>query len=177
VPKRDYNLTEKDDSQTDRHQGYETEQSCTSERSYSNKNQFGFDRATVEAFTEGDCWRLALELHQKLDWPVFVVTGVEIAYTDHPSMYFGHMFVQNPVTGKFLDINGEHTEDELLQEDWGVGIDAPVICEVTDDLSISLTDQAVFKNIDASTVADAIIELLNLKDVSILSDGLDPDLV
>jgi hypothetical protein len=177
VPKRDPNFTDKEGFRTERDPSYGTKESFTSERTYFNKNHFGFDRLTVEAFTEGDCWRLAFELHQKLGWPVFVITGVEIVFTDRPSMYFGHMFVQNPVTGKFLDINGEHTEDELLQKRWGVGIDAPVICEVTDDLNISQTDRALFKKIDASAVADEIIDRLNLKNVSPRAGDLDSELV
>jgi hypothetical protein len=163
VPKRDSNFTDKDSNSIDGDPNYWLPDPFTGNRAYFNKNQFGFDRLTVEAFTEGDCWRLAFELHQKLDWPVFVITGVEMALTDRPSMYFGHMFVQNPATGKFLDINGEHPEDELLQQNWGVDIDAPVICEVTDDLNISQSDRALFKSIDASSIADKIIDRLNLE--------------
>lgn len=177
MPKRDSKFTDKGNNSTERNRRYSLADPFTGSRVYFNKNQFGFDRSTVEAFTEGDCWRLAFELHQKLDWPVFVITGVEIVFTDRPSEYFGHMFVQNPVTGKFLDINGEHTEDELLQMKWGVGIDAPVIYEVTDDLDISQTDGAMFKEVDASAVADEIIARLNLMSASPRAEDLDSEVV
>lgn len=135
----------------------------TDENRSFNKNQFGFERKVIEAFTEGDCWRLAFDLHEKLNYPVFVITDLETSLGDRPSMYFGHMFVQNPITGKFLDVNGEHTEDELLMSDWGVDDGIPVFIDVTDDLNIDQASHSYYSNFNSSSIADKIIEQLNLQ--------------
>lgn len=148
---------------TPKDSGYWVTDPFTGENTSFNKNQFGFDRKTIEAFTEGDCWRLAFDLHEKLKYPVFIITDLESSLGDRPSMYFGHMFVQNPVTGKFLDVNGEHTEDELLMSDWGVDDGIPVFVDVTDDLNIDQTDFVAFPNFDESAIGDRIIDQLKLK--------------
>lgn len=126
------------------------------------KNQFGFDSKIIEAFTEGDCWRLAFDLYEKLNYPVFVITDLETSLGDRPSMYFGHMFVKNPITGKFLDVNGEHTAEELLIEDWGLDDDIPVLIEVTEDLKIDQAEISYYSNFNSSYIADKIIEQLQL---------------
>lgn len=129
------------------------------------KNQFGFDSKIIEAFTEGDCWRLAFDLNDKLNYPVFVITDLETSLGDCPSMYFGHMFVQNPESGKFLDVNGEHTAEELLNEDWGLDDDIPVLIEVSEDLKIEQAEISYYSNFDSSSIADKIIDRLHLKRV------------
>jgi hypothetical protein len=155
--------------------GYWVEDPFTGEKIGFNKNQFGFDRGTIEAFTEGDCWRLAFDLHDKLGYSVFVVTDLEMALNDRPSMYFGHMFVQNPSTGKFIDVNGEHTEDEILNAGFVEDLDIPTICDVTDDLHIDQASEPLFYDYDSETVADKIINYLNL--IASLSSDSDLTLV
>lgn len=125
------------------------------------KNQLGFDDRVIRAFTVGDCWRLALDLHKKLNYSVFVVTNLEIVLTDQPSEFFHHMVVKNPSTDKFLDVNGEHTEAQLLVHYEQIS-DSPVIFDVTDDLNASQDYITAFAEFDASLVGDAIIERFHL---------------
>lgn len=126
------------------------------------KNQLGFDHGTIRAFTMGDCWRLALDLHKKLNYSVFVVTNLEIVLTDQPSEFFHHMVVKNQFTGDFLDVHGKHTEAELLAY-YGQISDSPVICDVTNDLDSSAQDYiTAFVEFDASLVGDILIERLQL---------------
>lgn len=125
------------------------------------KNQLGFDPDVIRAFTRGDCWRLSLDLHNKLGYPVHVVTDLEIVLNDNPSAFFHHMVVENPVTGKFIDVDGEHTEAQLLSQ-YGETSDNTVIHEVTSDLSRSLDSIAAFAEFDASLLADEIINRLDL---------------
>jgi hypothetical protein len=56
-------------------------------------------------FMQGSCYQLAKALHDITGWPMY-------AYWDGAE-YDIHVFVETP-TGTYLDINGEHTKDQML---------------------------------------------------------------
>lgn len=124
-----------------------------------NKNQFNFDYEVVEAFTEGDCWRLAFSLHKKLGYQVFVITDEES--TNREDMYFGHMVVRNPSSGLFIDVNGEHTDEDLLSCDWGID-GKYILADVSDDLNIRQASVPFYKHISSDSTAEEIIKTLAL---------------
>lgn len=57
-----------------------------------------------KVFTMGGCHRLALAISKATGWPV-------CAFWEY-SHYDFHAFVRTPA-GTYLDINGEHTRDEI----------------------------------------------------------------
>lgn len=71
--------------------------------------------ACVSAFTEGDCWALAIELSLATGWPC-VCVGITDAYGGDE---WGHVMVRMP-DGMLLDINGPHTP-ESVNLTWGTG--------------------------------------------------------
>jgi hypothetical protein len=58
--------------------------------------------AGIVAFTEGDCWILAIHLHLLTDWPVYVVDDG------------AHWVVKVPGEDLYLDVTGVHTRSSLL---------------------------------------------------------------
>lgn len=77
------------------------------------QNQFGFQPDEIRAFTQGDCWALALALHEATGWQL-----VAIGYSDEwaqPLEYrsWEHVGVRR-ADGKVVDITGVHEEPEWL---------------------------------------------------------------
>lgn len=58
--------------------------------------------SAIEAFTEGDCWILAITLHRMTGWPVYLL--------DHHC----HWVVRAPGRDRYLDITGVRTRKNLL---------------------------------------------------------------
>lgn len=59
--------------------------------------------AGIEAFTEGDCWILAIHLSRRTGWPVYTV--------DHDR----HWVVRVPGEDRYLDVLGVWTRGRLLR--------------------------------------------------------------
>lgn len=59
-------------------------------------------KAGVVAFTEGDCWILAIHLSRRTGWPVYVVGDNR------------HWVVRVPGEDRYLDITGVRTRKALL---------------------------------------------------------------
>lgn len=135
------------------------------------ENQLDFAPAIVRAFTKGDCWRLALDLHKKLGYPVYVVTELEIVLNDNPAAFFHHMVVMNPVTGKFIDVDGEHTETQLLSQ-YGTFSESTVLYEIEVDQSLIQDCITAFVEFDESLLGDTIIKRLSLTKTSSESDSI-----
>lgn len=65
------------------------------------------------AFTYGDCWVLALEIHKQYGLPVAFFIGSETANDDaNPNIYWVHAFNALP-NGTYLDVKGVHTREDL----------------------------------------------------------------
>lgn len=70
------------------------------------------DEHVVEAFTCGDCWALALLLVETYqDLVLCVLANHDEEYEE--SIDWHHAFVKDTRTGKYVDVEGEHTFDEL----------------------------------------------------------------
>lgn len=72
------------------------------------------DPMEVEAFTSGDCWRLALTLRELYGFPVAFL-GEHSADKSVWGMDWYHAFVALP-DGRYLDIEGISTAEELLEK-------------------------------------------------------------
>lgn len=68
------------------------------------------DVEIVDAFTNGDCWRLALSLNSLAGLPIYAVCSL-----DCPRDTWCHVFNQLP-DGSFIDIMGIHSESEMLSK-------------------------------------------------------------
>ena len=68
--------------------------------------------ATIEAFTEGDCWILALQLHRIAGLPVYVLGD-------------GAHWVVKASSKWYLDVTGFSSRSQLLRR-WGVSSLRPV---------------------------------------------------
>lgn len=64
--------------------------------------------AAITAFTEGDCWILALCLYDLTGWPVYVIDAGEREGI--------HWVVRVPDKDCYLDITGVYTRHRLLQK-------------------------------------------------------------
>lgn len=82
----------------------------------------------ITAFTEGDCWALAIVLSEMTSWPC-VCIGVTDAYA---SDEWGHVMVLMP-DGMLLDITGPRHPDEV-DEIWGSGQWERGIASIKDDM-------------------------------------------
>jgi hypothetical protein len=71
--------------------------------------------ACIDAFTQGDCWALAIELSFMTGWPC-VCIGTTDAYAGDE---WAHVMVRMP-DGMLLDIEGRH-DREQVNETWGDG--------------------------------------------------------
>lgn len=73
-----------------------------------------FTAKEIEAFNYGDCWLLALAIHQITDWKI---VGVGVKGQESRGGYrdWCHIAVQTP-NNKILDINGLHTKDEVIRK-------------------------------------------------------------
>lgn len=82
--------------------------------------EWPFDEYEMDTYTSGECYRLARALEQLGVGELTAVTT-----EDKPSGW-NHMVVKLPA-GRYLDIVGIHTEDEL-KENWadGNGLLAPI---------------------------------------------------
>lgn len=69
---------------------------------------FDFNDSTIERFTEGDCWVLALELAKTL-----VPVGWKVGWAKH------HAFVVSPCYRFYLDIYGVQLLDDFPCYEWG----------------------------------------------------------
>lgn len=76
-----------------------------------NENQYDFSSEVIYAFTEGDCWALALSLNRMTGWPLIFLGREE----------WVHVLVKTP-NGKWLDIHGENTPKQIrkywCEDDW-----------------------------------------------------------
>lgn len=81
------------------------------------KRTYTPNERTVEAYTEGDCWHLALVIHRRTGWPM--VFARPMARSSDP-LYWEHAAILMP-DGRVLDIMGTHVL-ESWAEQWGRGI-------------------------------------------------------
>lgn len=58
----------------------------------------------IQAYTEGDCWILAMHIHWQTGWPIYLVGGGS------------HWVVRVPGQDLYLDICGRATRYQLLRE-------------------------------------------------------------
>lgn len=95
-------------------------------------NKYEYSREVIEAFTEGDCWALALSVNKLTNWPlIFITEGAE-------AEDWLHVLVKMP-NGKWLDIHGANTPKQVRKywksENW-----AEVGNRVTAELLIESAD-------------------------------------
>lgn len=78
----------------------------------------------VEAFTYGDCWRLALAVNELMGFPVAffasVVPGVKGIETVNKRTQWCHVFNVLP-DGRYIDVSGVYTDCEMYSK-WIVNI-------------------------------------------------------
>lgn len=77
---------------------------------------FTFSSEVYEAFTYGDCYRLAKEIHDLTNYPIFAV-GCQFDTRSEKKRDWCHMVVQIP-DGRYADVAGIWDEDDLLNW-WG----------------------------------------------------------
>lgn len=92
---------------------------------------------TVEAFTEGDCWLLAIVLSKRTGWPIVIMHVL-----DEPG-WWRHVAVQHP-SGKILDIEGLQSEDDFFDR-WEQQMDE--CCEEKADMQIYLAGEEAYKKV------------------------------
>lgn len=88
---------------------------------------FKFDYCTNEAFTSGDCWRLASALNLKYGYPLVAF------FFDNEGLdngYWCHFAVQTE-DGRVLDITGIHDTSEVEKE-WGPADSGPQVDAMID---------------------------------------------
>ena len=74
------------------------------------------DGSALHAFKVGACGALAIAMHEELGWPIYAVTdahNVEDGVAGGGSAL--HWVVKRP-DGLFVDVDGVHTEAELVSE-------------------------------------------------------------
>lgn len=90
-----------------------------------------FTEKELEAFNYGDCWQLAIAIHEMTDWKI---VGVGVSGQSNRGGYrdWCHIAILTP-DNKILDINGLQTKDEVLQK-WTLSLwkalRAPVRVEI-----------------------------------------------
>lgn len=72
------------------------------------------DTDVEDAFTFGDCWCLAKELHDIAGYPIYAI-GCAYTGPNETNRDWCHMFVALP-DGNFLDIRGVWDEEAMLEE-------------------------------------------------------------
>lgn len=65
----------------------------------------------ITVFTEGDCWALAVAIHDLTGWPL-VAAGI-----GDDADWWDHMLVETP-NGKLMDIFGEK-DSSVVEAEWG----------------------------------------------------------
>ena len=77
-------------------------------------NQLGFRRPVLNAFTHGDCWALAVYLHDRTGWDI-VALGLRGEESFEPAeRYWEHMAVRTPA-GQILDVTGVQAEGDFMR--------------------------------------------------------------
>jgi len=66
-------------------------------------------QACVSAYTEGDCWILAIHLARQTNWTVYLLEDGE------------HWLVKNPEKDQYLDVHGLQTRSQVLTR-WGAAM-------------------------------------------------------
>ena len=79
------------------------------------------DMRTIEAFTYGDCWALALELKARFPHlTVCTLIDPHWAGEDDPEIYdfmqWSHVVVLDKSTGIYYDVRGSHTAESKFPE-------------------------------------------------------------
>lgn len=72
------------------------------------------DTDVEDAFTYGDCWRLAKELHDIAGYPIYAI-GCAYTGPSETNRDWCHMFVALP-DGNLLDVRGVWDEEAMLEE-------------------------------------------------------------
>lgn len=74
------------------------------------------DGYAKRAFKYGACAALALAFHDQYNWPLIAVTDAHNVYGDHAGAGSAlHYLVRHP-TGGLLDIDGFHTDADMIEE-------------------------------------------------------------
>lgn len=74
------------------------------------------DAEETIAFTKGDCWALALDMHQRYNLPLcFVIASEAPMPVIDKEVWWVHVFNVLP-NGLLIDVNGIHTEQEMLSQ-------------------------------------------------------------
>ncbi len=122
-------------------------------------------RQEKEAFTYGDCWVLALEMHKKCNLPVAFFIGSETDEDhDNPNVYWNHAFNVLP-NGNYIDIHGVHTSEEL-HDRWAEELESgtPDIVHPSHHVSLSiLYGETRHYSDDASIAAQKLIHQYKVK--------------
>lgn len=83
----------------------------------------------IDAFTRGDCWALALDIHKQFGLPVVFFVGFENSLPENDEeIFWGHAFNRLP-DGNYLDIHGIQSKRQIM-ECWSLklhGNDKPAI--------------------------------------------------
>lgn len=88
---------------------------CYEEELEWQESDFTDDLSVMDAFTNGDCWRLALSLNALAGFPILAVCSL-----DHPENTWCHVFNQLP-DGSLIDITGIYSEAEMLDK-WKIHV-------------------------------------------------------
>ena len=105
--------------------------------------------AGIEAFTEGDCWILAIHLSRLTGWPVYTV--------DHDR----HWVVRVPGEDRYLDITGVYTRQRLLRH-WDASslarCDSILLGYAHDDVTDAMTETFPGSHRRARRIARRLLE-------------------
>lgn len=115
--------------------------------------------AEQEAFTYGDCWALALEIHKQQGLPVAFFIGSETDNDDtNTDVYWVHAFNVLP-NGAYLDVKGIHTIEEL-HDRWTGGLESgePEVIQPHHDITVAiLNGESRYYDNDATVTAQKLI--------------------
>lgn len=126
------------------------------------KNPHGFSDEAITAFTEGDCWALALSINKRTGWPIIFLCDESFLDGDEvPEDYWMHVLVKHP-SGKWLDVHGLNTPKQMRKY-WctGTWVEAnreeaiPIIGWSSDPDGLNFPDYS------ADEYADKILERIN----------------
>lgn len=127
------------------------------------------DDYVIEAFTCGDCWRLALTMREQYGLPIAFFAAAPIP-SEKPFVFdattmWCHVFNMLP-DGRFIDVNGIATS-EKIHGDWENSLwiscdEYPMIIVPTEaevDVMLSGVD-SIYPDVDADAIAKTLGALL-----------------
>lgn len=128
---------------------------------------FDLDQYLVEAYTSGDCWMLAHQIHDITGWDVVALGEPDDTQNNPAKLDWYHMANLLP-DGRVLDINGIHNQHDVMRE-W-IGESETAVITTLNDKSHLDDREPLFDDMDVLGDAIQVIELTKLVPAHQLDD-------